>query len=85
MLPSFKYEYLRKKNIIINVYTWDAPAQPPATISDQSGIVPSDNVNLSRIKSLTVNLIAFSGATPTNWGIKPKIIYYYLIYVFFCE
>jgi hypothetical protein len=21
---------------------------------------------------LTVNLIAFSGATPTNWGIKPK-------------
>jgi len=58
----------------INIYTWDAPAEPPATISAQSGIVPSGNVNLSRRKSLTVNLIAFSGATPTNCGIKPKII-----------
>ena len=60
----------RKTNMLI--ITCDAPAHPPAAISAQTGIVPSAKVSRSRMKSFMVSLIAFSGATPTSWGIKPR-------------
>lgn len=60
----------RKMNMLL--ITCDAPAHPPATTSAQTGIVPSAKVSRSRMKSFMVSLIAFSGATPTSWGIKPR-------------
>ena len=45
--------------------TWQPPADPPATSSQGSDILPvSGSIARERMKSLTVSLIAFSGATP---------------------
>lgn len=45
--------------------TWQPPARPPANSSHLSLILPvSLSVAYSRTRSLTVNLMAFSGATP---------------------
>ena len=44
---------------------------PPAIHSRYNGNVPSIDLRVSRMKSLAVNLIAFSGDTPTNWGRRP--------------
>jgi hypothetical protein len=47
--------------------TWHPPAAPPAKSSQGRVIRPvSGSVALPRINSLTVSLIAFSGATPYN-------------------
>ena len=45
--------------------TWQPPALPPAISSQTSLILPvSGSIARDRTKSLTVSLIAFSGATP---------------------
>ena len=45
--------------------TWQPPARPPASNSHESLMRPvSLSVAYSRTRSLTVSLIAFSGATP---------------------
>ncbi len=45
--------------------TWHPPAIPPAKSSHPNLMRPvSGSIALPRIRSLTVNLIAFSGATP---------------------
>lgn len=54
---------------------WDSLwlTHPPAIHSDKYGnFEPSFGASLSRTKSLTVNLMAFSGATPINWGTRPR-------------
>ena len=52
--------------------TWHPPAVPPATSSHVSLILPvSGSIARDLTKSLTVSLMAFSGATPCNIGTQP--------------
>lgn len=46
--------------------------QAPAIISAETDKSPFSWRNLSRTKSLTVSLAAFSGATPMSWGKRPR-------------
>mmetsp|Transcript_19919 Transcript_19919/g.70468 ORF Transcript_19919/g.70468 Transcript_19919/m.70468 type:complete len:237 (-) Transcript_19919:67-777(-) len=50
--------------------TWHSPASAPLSASNCTGMCPSV-VNLSRKKSLTVSLMAFSGATPVRFAPSP--------------
>jgi hypothetical protein len=43
------------------------------SISKGKVTLPFLSANLLRTKSLTVNLIAFSGARPMSWGPSPEI------------
>uniref|UniRef100_A0A6B0U652 Putative secreted protein n=1 Tax=Ixodes ricinus TaxID=34613 RepID=A0A6B0U652_IXORI len=56
---------------LVNI-TCEAPAQPPAAISAHAGISPFGLVSLSRTRSFTVSLMAFSGQTPTSCGSRPR-------------
>ena len=51
--------------------TWHAPAQTPAASSPAKDSDPNDARSADRAASFTVNLIAFSGATPATWTPNP--------------
>lgn len=57
LIESFKILRIRKYQIL---------TQAPDIISPYNGKFPFLSINLSLTKSLTVSLIAFSGATPIN-------------------
>mmetsp|Transcript_2046 Transcript_2046/g.6489 ORF Transcript_2046/g.6489 Transcript_2046/m.6489 type:complete len:212 (-) Transcript_2046:1607-2242(-) len=52
--------------------TWAAPALPPANTSSGNSMSPVPRSKAERSASLTVSLTAFSGATPTSCGSRPR-------------
>lgn len=69
---KFTFNHLMESFKILKIRKYQVLTQPPDIISPTNGKFPFLSINLSLTKSLTVSLIAFSGATPINWGTRPR-------------